>query len=203
MDRQHGFPQTWKEARRKRACELKQHGWKQREIAEAFAVSPAAVSQWLAHGREHGIEAWRGQPSPTGPITLTDDQRRLIPEFFSPGAEVYGFRGQFWTCARGATVIGEECGVSYHKAHVSRLLKTLHWTPPMPLQRAAQRDEAMIEPWRVQVWPERKKRRAEQAGLLWVWTNRGVISCRGSLERTRRADRHQSCGGRILAIMWR
>ena len=87
MDRQHGFPQTWKEARRKRAFELKQHGWKQREIAEAFAVSPAAVSQWLAQVREHGVEAWRAKPRPTGPMKLTDAQRRLIPEFLSHGAE--------------------------------------------------------------------------------------------------------------------
>ena len=35
----------WKEARRKRALELKQHGGKQRTIAAAFGVSEAAVSK--------------------------------------------------------------------------------------------------------------------------------------------------------------
>ena len=32
-------------------------------------------------------------------------------------------------CARVAKVIEEEFGVSYHKSHVSRLLKELGWTP--------------------------------------------------------------------------
>jgi transposase len=160
MDRNHRFPQTWKEARRKRAFELKQQGWKQKDIAEAFAVSPAAVSQWLAKAREDGGAAWRAKPRPTGPIKLTEAQLHVIPELLSHGAEAYGFRGELWTCARVAAVIWEEFGVSYHKAHISRLLKRLHWTPQLPIERAAQRDEALIEQWRIHVWPELKKRRA-------------------------------------------
>jgi len=50
----------------------------------------------------------------------------------SHGTEAYGFRGEFWTCARAATVMWEELGVSYHKAHVLRLLKRLAWTPNCP-----------------------------------------------------------------------
>ncbi len=158
MDRAHQFPKTWKEARRKRAFELKQQGWKQTDIAEAFAVSAAAVSQWLAKAREDGVAAWRAKPRPTGPIKLTAAQLCTIPELLSHGAEAYGFRGEIWTCARVAAVIWEEFGVSYHKAHISRLLKRLHWTPQLPIERAAQRDEALIEQWRIRVWPELKKR---------------------------------------------
>jgi transposase len=158
MDRKNSLPKTWKETRRKRAVELKQQGWKQGEIAEAFDVSAAAVSQWLAAARAHGTEAWRAKPRPTGPLKLTAEQWRLIPELLSHGAEAYGFRGEFWTCARVAAVLWEQFGASYHKAHVSRLLKRSHWTPQMPIERAAQRDEAAIEQWRVQVWPALKKR---------------------------------------------
>lgn len=158
MDRQHGSPQTWKEGRRKRALELSHDRWKQCEIAAAFGVSAAAVSQWVAEARAHGSEAWRAKPRPTGPVKLTPDHIDLLPELLSHGAEAYGFRGEFWTCARVATVIWETFGVSYPKAHVSRLLKRLHWTPQLPMERAAQRDEVLIKQWRVQVWPELKKR---------------------------------------------
>jgi transposase len=154
MDRTHGLPKTWKEGRRKRALELKPRGWKQREIAAALGVSAAAVSQWVAETRVRGREAWRAKPRPTG------------PELLSHGAEAYGFRGAFWTCARVATVMWEAFGVSYHKAHVSRLLKALQWTPQLPMKRAAQRDEAIIQQWRVQVWPELKTRRASK-GAPW------------------------------------
>jgi transposase len=166
MDRTHGLPKTWKEGRRKRALELKPRGWKQREIAAALGVSAAAVSQWVAETRVRGREAWRAKPRPTGPMKLTPDPRHLVPELLSHGAEAYGFRGAFWTCARVATVMWEAFGVSYHKAHVSRLLKALQWTPQLPMKRAAQRDEAIIQQWRVQVWPELKTRRASK-GAPW------------------------------------
>jgi len=54
-------------------------------------------------------------------------------------------------------VIELEYGVTYHKSHVSRLLKELGWTPQQPIERAAQRDEAKIEHWRTAVWKELKK----------------------------------------------
>jgi transposase len=140
MDRKDQFPRTWKEGRRKRALERREHGWKQGEIAGALGVSAAAVSQWVAEARVRGNEAWRAKPRPTGRVKLTPDQLHMIPEVLSQGAEAYGFRGEFWTRARVATVMWEACGVSSHKAHVSRLLKALQWTPPLPMERAAQTD---------------------------------------------------------------
>jgi transposase-like protein len=78
MDRRNGFPQTWQEARRKRAFELKQLGWKQYEIAQALGVSSAAVSQWLTTLREHGVA---GQAEAQGA-----DQTRRRPMAFDPRA---------------------------------------------------------------------------------------------------------------------
>ena len=46
----------WKEWRRRRAWELCQQGWNQKEIAEALAVTQGAVSQWMKIGREQGEE---------------------------------------------------------------------------------------------------------------------------------------------------
>jgi len=125
----------WKEARRKRAFELKEQGWKQSEIAEALGVSKAAVSQWMVK-MDKSDTAWRAKPPGHRPPKLTAKELRLLPEFLSHGAEAYRFRGELWTCARVASVIKEEFGVVYHKAHVSRLLKALDWTPQMPLERA-------------------------------------------------------------------
>jgi transposase len=98
---------------------------------------------------------------------LTADQKRQIPEFLWHGPEAYGFRGQVWTCARVARVIEEEFGVRYHKDHVGRLLKELRWTPQQPIKRAIQRDEAAIERWRAEVWPELLRRaRCERRVLV-------------------------------------
>jgi transposase len=122
----------------------------------------AAVSQWMAETRVRGREAWRAKPRPTGPMKRTPDHRHLVPELFSHGAEADGCRGACWTWVRVATGLWEACGVSSHQAHVSRLLNALQGTPQRPMERAAPRDDAIIQPWRVPVWPERNTRRASK-----------------------------------------
>jgi transposase len=145
---------------------LKQHGWYQRDIAEALGVAEETVSRWMARARAGGPEALRSRPGPGHPPKLTADQKRLIPEFLWHGPEAYGFRGQVWTCARIAKVIEEEFGVSYHKDHVGRLLAELHWTPQVPIRRATQRDERTIQRWREEVWPELQRRARRERRVL-------------------------------------
>ena len=57
---------VWKEARIRRAWELVQQGWKQRDIAEALGVSKGVVSQWVSQARAGGIEALRRRQPPGG-----------------------------------------------------------------------------------------------------------------------------------------
>ncbi len=151
------------------AWQLSQLGWKQRHIATAVGVTEGAVSQWLSLARRDGPVALLARGHPGRAARLDRDQMRLIPDFLGHGAEAYGFRGEVWTCARVATVIEEEFGVTYQKGHVSRLLKALHWTPQMPIARAIQRDEQEIERWRIEVWPRLKvEARRERRALVFV-----------------------------------
>jgi transposase len=172
-------PHDWKEARRWRALELAEQGWRQRRIAEALGVSEAAVSQWMTSVQEQGSQALQARPRPGAPAWLTEAQVKMIPEFLWHGAEAYGFRGDFLTCARIAKIIEEEFGVSYSKAHVSRLMKRLKWSPQKPVERASQRDEGQIAQWRIDVWPELKKRPAASGVNSFLWTNRAFTCCRG------------------------
>lgn len=159
-------PGSWREWRRLRAVQLEREGWYQRDIAAALDVSEVTVSRWLARVRVGGLEALLAHPSPGHPSELSPAERRMIPEFLWHGPEAYGFRGQVWTCARVAKVIEAEFGVTYHKGHVARLLKGLQWTPQTPIRRAIQRDEAAIERWRDEVWPELLKRSRNERRLL-------------------------------------
>ena len=146
--------------------QLKHEGWYQRNIAEALGVTEATVSRWLARAEEHGIDSLSAHPGSGHPSELSLEQRARIPEFLWHGPEAYGFRGQVCTCARVAKVIELEFGIAYHKGHVSRLLKELHWTPQTPIRRAIQRDEAAIEEWRSVVWPELLKRSRKERRVL-------------------------------------
>ena len=147
----------WREGRRLRAFELKQEGWKQQEIADALGVSKGAVSQWMKRAREEGVEGLRHKPPPGATPRLSEQERTELAELLAQGAEAHGFRGTVWTCERVAIVIRKEFEVSYHPAHVSRLLKKLRLSLQKPERRANQRDEEAIERWKEQRWPQLKK----------------------------------------------
>lgn len=151
-------PRSWREGCRLRAWELKQQGWLQRDIAEALGVAQSTVSQWMKRAREGGVQALRTQPRSGRPPKLSEAQQAKLPELLTEGAEAYGYRGEVWTTKRVAAVIKRVFGVSYHPAHVSRLLRQLDWTPQKPETQATQRDEAAIFAWCQERWPELKKK---------------------------------------------
>src|SRR5215211_3511540 len=97
------------------------------------------------------------QPAPGASPRLSEEQRTKLPELLERGAEAHGFRGEALTCERVAIVIRREFGVSYHPAHVSRLLKALWQSLQKPERRANQRDEEAIERWKEKRWPSLKK----------------------------------------------
>src|SRR5215212_1920126 len=147
----------WREGRRLRAWELKKEGWSQQRIADALGVSKGAVSQWMKRGREVGVEALKRQPAPGATPRLSEQERARLPELLQRGAEAHAFRGEAWTCERVAEVIRRELGVSYHPAHVSRLLRASGLSLQKPSRRADQRDEEAIERWKEEEWPSLKK----------------------------------------------
>lgn len=173
----------WREWRRLRAVELKQQGWHQRDIARALGASEVSVSHWLARARQHGLEALRSQPASGHPPRLSSAQKRLIPEFLWHGPEAYGFQGEVWTCARISRVIEQEFGVRYHKDHVGRLMRELHWTPQVPITRAIQRDEQAIRHWRVETWPELLQRAHRERRTL-VFTDESGFYLLPAIVRT-------------------
>lgn len=169
MDRKASTPHDWREWRRLQAVELTARGWHPRTIAGALGVTAAAVSKWLSAWRQGGLDAVRKHPSPGRRARLAAEQKRLIPDLLSHGAEAYGFRGEVWTCARITKVIEWEFAVRYTKGHVSRFMKQLQWTPQVPITLALHRNELEIETWRQRIWPQLKQMaRGQHRTLVFV-----------------------------------
>jgi transposase len=156
--------ENWREARRLRAWELAEKGWKQKDIAEALGVTEGAVSQWLKQARQAGVEALYHRKGGGPKSRLTDDQIEQLPSLLSQGAEAYDFRGDVWTRARVASVIKQVFGVQFSLSHVGRLLQQIEWSRQKPVERASQRDEQAIERWRTEKWhdPQKKPRMKDE-----------------------------------------
>lgn len=117
-------PTDWREDRRLRAWELSQQGWSQRRIAIELRVTQGAICQWLKRVREGGgVEALHHRTAPGRRGALTAAQFREIPTLLARGAESFGFSGDRWTTGRVTTMLEQVFGVSYHPAHVSRILR--------------------------------------------------------------------------------
>jgi transposase len=156
-------PTDWREARRLRAWELKQAGWKQRRIAEALGVTPGAVSQWIKKAMAEGVTALHSRKGGGPKPRLSDEQLQRMPALLDQGAEVHGFRGDVWTRPRIAKVIEREYRVCFTPQHVGNLMRKLGWSRQKPISRASQRDESAIEQWRTETWPVLKKSRTRGA----------------------------------------
>jgi transposase len=150
--------ERWDENRRFRALKLHEQGWLQVEIAEALGVTKGAVSQWLSRARREGSDALHNHFPPGPTPRLTEAQRAQLPSLLQRGAEAFGFSGGVWTTARVAEVIRREFGVTYHRAHISKVLREVRWSLQKPARRAVQRDEKAIEHWRENRWPALKKK---------------------------------------------
>lgn len=151
-------PSDWREGRRLRAWQLKEQGWRQKDIAQALGVSEGAVSQWMKRGRLGGEASLKRSPPPGAPARLRKDRHQELVTLLEQGAEAHGFVGEVWTQARVRVIIKRHFGVSYHRDHIGRLLRQIGWSLQKPRQRAAQRDETAISQWREQTWPEIKKK---------------------------------------------
>jgi transposase len=156
-------PTSWREGRRLRAWALFQQGWTVGKIAEALGVTHGAVSQWLSRARTEGEASLHDRKRPGRAPRLTPEQQARVPALLARGAPAWGFRGDRWTRQRVADVLHREFGVTYHPAHVSRLLSRWGFSLQKPKRQAIQRDEAAIQEWRQQRFPEIEKRGLSKA----------------------------------------
>jgi transposase len=88
---------------------------------------------------------------------LAKAQRRRLLKLLLKGPLVQGYRTNLWTTSRIAALIEREFGVHYHRDHVGRLMRSLHWSHQKPERRAVERDEQAIERWKQKDWPRVKK----------------------------------------------
>jgi transposase len=133
-----------------------------RDCGSGWRVTEGAVSQWMKMAREQGEEGLRGKIAGGRASRLTKEQLQQLPRLLEQGAQAYGFAGAVWRPSRVAVLIYQQFRVRYHPAHMSRLLKAIHYSVQQPIQRASQRDERAIQTWKEERWPALKKKAQQE-----------------------------------------
>jgi transposase len=134
----------------------------QAEIACELDVSRAAVSNWARRLAAGGVRRLRRRPRSGRPAKLSRTQQRVLLRLLKRGALAAGFETDRWTGPRIRRLIEQTFGVTYHSRYLPRLLHKLNWSQQVPLERAVERDEALIRAWLAHDWPRIKKGAAER-----------------------------------------
>jgi len=143
--------------RRRRALALLKSGLSLNEVARRVQCFASSVMRWRNAWRRRGAEALKVGASPGRPVKLKAAQRRPLLRLLLKGPLAHGYNTNVWTTARIAEVIRSEFGVSYHRAHIGRLMHSLNWSHQKPEKRAVERNEEAIERWKQKEWPRVKK----------------------------------------------
>ena len=145
------------EARRQRALQLLQDDISLHEVARRIGCHPSSVMRWRDRLRLLGEAGLKVGSSPGRPPRLSAQQRKRLLSDLLKGPGAFGWRTEVWTTARIAQLIKSGFDVSYHPAHVGRLMHALGWSHQKPERRALQRNEAAIADWKTRNWTRVKK----------------------------------------------
>jgi transposase len=146
------------EERRLQAADLFRRGVIPAEIARRLGVSHQVVSAWRKAWREGGRAALRSAGRAGRRPKLNQAQLAKVARTLAKGAEANGYLTDVWTLPRVAEVIERLTGVAYHPGYVWYILRNqLRWSWQRPARKAVERDEAAIEQWVTQRWPQLKK----------------------------------------------
>jgi len=126
-------------------------------IARQLGVSRAAVRNWAKQLEAEGLRGLRRRKPSGRPAKLNPEQRRELKRVLKRGALAAGFASDRWSLGRVQQLIKQEFGIGYHPKYLNRLLHKLGWSPQVPLPRAVERDEALIQAWLKHDWPRIKK----------------------------------------------
>ena len=154
------------ERRRRKAVELLKNGETYRAVAFASGASLSSVVRWFQAFRRKGTRGLEPRPIPGRPCRLSLRQKKHLEKLLLRGAQTAGYSTDLWTLRRIGDLIKKEFGLRYATSAVWRLLVVdLKWSTQKPERRATRRNEAAIEEWKRNQWPQIKKKRVGWAPI--------------------------------------
>lgn len=149
---------AYRVAGRLHAVALNMEGKAAPEIADILKVHRTKVSMWLHKWQECGmVGILEGQRSGRPPA-MADAHRQQLADILDSGPVAYGLSSGVWTSPMVARVIEEEFSITYHPAHVSRILHDIGFSVQRPKKILAKADKDAQSRWIRYKYPRIKKK---------------------------------------------
>jgi transposase len=149
---------AYRVALRLHAVALNMEGKTAPQIAGILKVHRSKVSIWLSNWRQNGMPGILEGQRPGRPPALSLGQKQGLSDILDSGPVAYGFTSGVWTSPMVTRVIEEECSISYHPAHVSRMLHELGFSVQRPKKTLAKADKIAQSRWIRYKYPRIKKK---------------------------------------------
>ena len=133
-------------------------GYSAPQIADILQVHRTNVCIWIRRWEESGFEGLLEGYRPGRPSCLDEKQIEKLENIIESGPIAYGFNSGVWTCPMVAWVIEEEFSVSYHPAHVSKILHRMGFSVQRPRKELARADPEKQSRWVRYTYPSIKKK---------------------------------------------
>jgi transposase len=154
----------------------------------------ASVTRWKGRLERGGLRGLRRRAPPGRPSRLSRPQWARLLRRLRGSAVAAGFETERWTLRRIAVVVRRTFGVRYHPRSLGPALRGRGWSPQVPVARARERDDALVEAWLKRDWPRIKGGLAAPGGPSSSSTRRGTPSGPASAPPGRPLAVRPSCG---------
>lgn len=129
------------------------------EVARRLRVSVKSAYKWHQLWRDGGVQALASRGPSGSRCRLSPRSLEKLAAYLEQGPAAHGWvEDQVWTASRVATLIGRKFHVTYSVSGATRLMHRLGFSPQVPAQRVAERDEQAVAVWKEATWAEVKGR---------------------------------------------
>jgi len=157
-----------------RAFELREKGWRVKDIAVAFGIHPASVSRWFVKVRKGGEKSLKRTVAKGALSKLSVVHREKILCWLVQPATDFGFDTPLWTCRRIQQLIKQELSISLHISNVWEWLRKWGLTNQKPIKSALQADPEEAERWLTEEWPRIKAHAKRWRAIIYFLDEAGV-----------------------------
>ncbi|NIR49656.1 IS630 family transposase [candidate division KSB1 bacterium] len=155
-----------------------------KQVTESYGLGDKTIFKWLKTANEKGLDALAPKPRPGRGRKLSEFEEQEVKRWVLNGdPRQYGFDFGLWTRQIISDLIYDRFNVEIGLTAVGDLLHRVGLSPQRPVRRAYERNDAAIEEWKTETYPEIKKQ-AKKQGAEIFWLDEASIRSDDPLMRT-------------------